>query len=554
MDENTFYHQIPDISDFINSSSSFKELVARRDHFLRRIQNLRFSIEHLEHSIIIALLGGTGVGKSTLINALARGEISASSIIRPLTQNGVFYYHLETTTSVIEHILAADDRTVIHEIPELKHKILVDTPDIDSIISSHRKRTQKILEGSDLVLCIVTPEKYKNQSLFDILKSIVDRRHFIFLFNKIDLGLSDSVLADFTQQLETIGISKPLILKISTGKFDTSEFKFGKMTIRNEFNRLEEIIRNKLSEKRIHEIKKINLKHSINHFIGELKSVMPEDTRSNLQRIKAEYQQTYQHFSREMSRFYMDLLSQFHRDILGRYFESCYLLSFRWVLGVYFAVIDKFKSVFSPHYLSAATHSVDDILVKMKNALGSAKHDPVVEAFNKFTVETRALSLQFFGETEAGAESGIDFDISKFNSIVFEELRRGSLRFFEKYDCHSQPKRRNRLIFIRNILGNLLPWAILIYALFKLFSQYVAGNIPSSDLLLFHLIVFILSLVLLHQGFIRLWFRIKRYRLLKRMALSFQQILANLAQYHFQEPMQKRLQRIEADVDFLAKL
>ena len=43
--------------------------------------------------LVIMLMGGTGVGKSSLLNALAGGAVAKASFSRPTTRDPVVYYH-----------------------------------------------------------------------------------------------------------------------------------------------------------------------------------------------------------------------------------------------------------------------------------------------------------------------------------------------------------------------------------------------------------------------------------------------------------------------------
>src|SRR5436190_1160627 len=87
--------------------------------------------------LIIVLMGGTGVGKSTLLNALAGGAVAQASFARPTTRDPVVYYHEairpDQLDSALQHC-----RLVAHDRPALEQKILVDTPDLDSNDLSNR--------------------------------------------------------------------------------------------------------------------------------------------------------------------------------------------------------------------------------------------------------------------------------------------------------------------------------------------------------------------------------------------------------------------------------
>src|SRR6266545_4268223 len=90
--------------------------------------DLRRQAEALEQErplLVILLMGGTGVGKSTLLSALAGGSIAQASFARPTTRDPVVYYHESVQPNRLDPVLQ-HCKLAVHDRPTLEHKILVD--------------------------------------------------------------------------------------------------------------------------------------------------------------------------------------------------------------------------------------------------------------------------------------------------------------------------------------------------------------------------------------------------------------------------------------------
>src|SRR5947209_13964062 len=110
--------------------------------------------------LVVMLCGPTAVGKSSLINAIAGAEISRPGV-GATTSAAVLYVHERDDPSRLFEYgeavgqLARQSQTVIrHERDELLHKVLVDTPDIDSVIRQHRELTAALVHAADVVLFV----------------------------------------------------------------------------------------------------------------------------------------------------------------------------------------------------------------------------------------------------------------------------------------------------------------------------------------------------------------------------------------------------------------
>jgi hypothetical protein len=167
--------------------------------------------------LIIMLMGGTGVGKSTLLNALAGGAIAQASFARPTTRDPVVYYHESVQPQRLDPALQ-HCRLAQHDRPALAHKILVDTPDLDSNDLANRDKLFHLLPVADIVLYVGSQEKYHDKLGWELFLQHRQRRAFAFVLNKWDRCVHSSAAGmrpddDLLGDLKDEGFVNPLLFR-----------------------------------------------------------------------------------------------------------------------------------------------------------------------------------------------------------------------------------------------------------------------------------------------------------------------------------------------------
>ncbi len=203
-----------------------------------------------EGSLTVGLLGGTGVGKSSLMNALAGSPIASTSHRRPHTERVIVYRHADVPLPAplegreargairngdgrILPAFGAESASdplwteVLHHADPIRHVILCDLPDFDSLVGDHRLRVLRFLEHLDMVAWVVSPEKYADARFYEFLRDAPKaKRNFSFVLNKVDLlfegrmleagyGELGRVVSRFAEHLRRAEIADPLIYAVS---------------------------------------------------------------------------------------------------------------------------------------------------------------------------------------------------------------------------------------------------------------------------------------------------------------------------------------------------
>jgi len=179
----------------------------------------RNRIGYLGESVVIALAGGTGSGKSSLLNAMAGEAVAQAGVIRPTTSEALAWLPMNPEPGLVRML---DDMNIEHRVGhnQPRHVAVLDMPDTDSTEGSHRETFERLLPMVDAVVWVVDPEKYGDRILHADYLSPLARYadQFLFVMNQID-RLSEpelhDVLADFRERLAEDGISDPTIVPVA---------------------------------------------------------------------------------------------------------------------------------------------------------------------------------------------------------------------------------------------------------------------------------------------------------------------------------------------------
>ncbi len=190
--------------------------------FNSQLLGLKEQVEKLTEPILnVGLLGGTGVGKSTIVNALAGDEISSVSDRRPHTDLVVVYRHRTAEVPVDIPVQYLKEPHKVHENDSIRDIIIYDFPDFDSILAEHAQRVLGMLDVLDISVWVVSPEKYADLEFYRVLKrSSKHQDNFVFVMNKVDMIKASGtgaerelkgLLGDFAVKLKKAGILAPRI-------------------------------------------------------------------------------------------------------------------------------------------------------------------------------------------------------------------------------------------------------------------------------------------------------------------------------------------------------
>ena len=178
-------------------------------------------------AFVLALAGGTGAGKSSLLNALAGREVSRAGPIRPVTAEPVAWVPADAAGELGPLLRwVGVERVVSHHDPSFADLCLLDLPDYDSVERAHRARVDELLPRVDAVCWVLDPEKYNDRVLHeDYLRPLAHHaERAVFVVNRRDViggpAAVAELVADVRRTLAADGITGRPVFAVSAAPPD----------------------------------------------------------------------------------------------------------------------------------------------------------------------------------------------------------------------------------------------------------------------------------------------------------------------------------------------
>ncbi len=159
--------------------------------------------------LVVGFFGGTGVGKSTLMNRFAGEPVARASAERPTSREITVYVHESVSVAQLpEEFPMQRMRTQTHTNNQYRSVMWIDMPDFDSVEQANRELVEHWLPHIDVVIYVVSPDRYKDDHGWRLLLEHGTQHAWLFVLNHWDRG-DDRQRDDFLSMLKAAGLNHP---------------------------------------------------------------------------------------------------------------------------------------------------------------------------------------------------------------------------------------------------------------------------------------------------------------------------------------------------------
>jgi hypothetical protein len=166
---------------------------------LTRLETLRI---RLEAPLVVATFGGTGTGKSSLVNALVGTDCTKAGRERPTTRRPILICQSGTDLQSLNMPLEQFEIQYVAS-PVLRDVVIVDCPDPDTneaeTPGSNLELLRQLLPHCDVLIYTSTQQKYRNARVIDELDIAATGVRLLFV--QTHAGVDQDIREDWREQL-----------------------------------------------------------------------------------------------------------------------------------------------------------------------------------------------------------------------------------------------------------------------------------------------------------------------------------------------------------------
>ena len=477
------------------------------EKLLRRMSgDLSAQVRQLEAEpalLTVVLMGGTGVGKSTLLNALAAGKVAESGLVRPTTQYPTVYHHRDVSLDRLDPVLMRC-RAVPHDRPALRYKVLVDTPDIDGNVIAHRERLKEVLPIADAVLYVGSQEKYHDQAGWNLLLENRRSKGFAFVLNKWDRCLGNgqqttgrSPDADLKKSLAEAGFDAPIVFRTVAGQWARQRLsgEADALGIADDFLSLENWLEKGLTDRAIRDIKMRGLEGKLGQIIELLERVIPPDWSGRAGELKRDWADALREGVTEHARLLVGSTDK-HAAALELHFSRLGRGHIGGIFGAYLAVVDRLSqvnlSVF-PRRTASGDSPIQELASRWVNEIPAQ-----VRQSNHESLHNHLLVIaDRKGWPIDALEGAFPKDVQALGEKISAQSLANELTDLEREFAEPTGGRWATRVTVRLLCG-WTPWLILAFLAGKFLYDTFRGEFWSIGGYLTALILLALTMFLLH--------------------------------------------------------
>lgn len=207
------------LPDAARARAARDDIVAQTDDYLLP------RLEQMDAPVLMVVGGSTGAGKSTIVNSLVGTEVSPAGVLRPTTRGPVLVCHPDDLRWFEDdRILPSLPRAtggapapgtlLLTPVPQVPAGLaLLDSPDIDSVLTENRALATQLLAAADAWLFVTTAARYADAVPWEFLGTARERGTALsIVLNRIPDDAERDVTAHLAEMMRARAIDAVLLV------------------------------------------------------------------------------------------------------------------------------------------------------------------------------------------------------------------------------------------------------------------------------------------------------------------------------------------------------